>query len=237
MYTRLRFTSSCFIGLFLCFQGPTVSGQALPVDVDALPGISGVERVVDEIERDIQSELEPLAEAGLDSPLDVDSLMSLPAASLPSLNTLPPILPILDTQGVAVFEEVEIQPGVRVVRHEWLIGTAQRPETLAQNSHFQVLDERYLDALGLHVIRLRAIGPADSREALEAWLPADAHVLQRNFIYATQASSNTPTDTAPNDAGGRPPPMRKRSLDGYARYGPRCRPSLTHIPSAASFVY
>ncbi len=110
---------------------------------------------------------------------------------------LPVVGTVVDLQGNPLFNEVEIEPGVRVIQHEWIgVINAKQQQHLKQLP-IQIIATRDLSALGLITVRFKTKPELDSKDALEQVLPKGLmQKLERHHVYSSQTAKTSLNSSA-----------------------------------------
>lgn len=156
----------------------------------------------------------------LDKDLGIAPLASwVHTPSLPSLNTLPLRLDILDAQGSLLFREIEIAPKLRILAQEWLVWHSASA-VLSEQQGVTVLERASLDALGIVSTRLRVNSTLDNASTVKSLWQGEVYELQRNFVYLAQTTSASPASKPAS-----PPDDSKQALEQQLK-APQCADTL-----------
>jgi minor extracellular protease Epr len=175
---------------------PLVSyGQLL--SVPALPAA-----VIDKLDQSVSRSAERLQALKQQRLLEqqLQQTLALKATLLDPLLQLPAVVPVLNSAGQPVWNDIEVEHGLRAVEREWLllISIAQWQQLLTTTPELEmyVQSRTELAMLGLQLVKIQVPIELDSVDALRNTLPTLlAPYLSRNYIYQSQAANQASTVT------------------------------------------
>ncbi|RUO31122.1 S8 family serine peptidase [Aliidiomarina soli] len=106
---------------------------------------------------------------------------------------LPTQLEVRDNRGQIRFQEIEIEPFVRIVQQEWVLLTTEQEFEALEGTNNPLLDyvqsRQLLGSLNQQLLTLRVPTNLDSQSALEAMLPEPLQArLDRQHVYQLQST-------------------------------------------------
>ncbi|WP_244212530.1 S8 family serine peptidase [Shewanella livingstonensis] len=170
-------------------------GQLLPVPT--LPSA-----VIDKLDQSVSRNAERLQALKQQRLLNqqLQQTLTLKATLLDPLLQLPAVVPVLNSAGLLVWNDIEVENGLRAVEREWLLllSIAQWQQLLTTTPELEIYvqSRTELAMLGLQLVKIQVPVELDSVDALRKTLSTLlAPYLSRNYIYQPQAANQASTVT------------------------------------------
>ncbi|UJF22625.1 S8 family serine peptidase [Shewanella sp. OMA3-2] len=176
----------------LAFVPVIASAQLLPITT--LPNT-----VVDNLDRTMNRNAERMQQLQQQRLIEQQLQQSIvtKAQLLDPLLQLPAVVPIIDNHGKLLWNDVQVELGLRAIEREWLllVSPSQWQELVATVPALSKLVQtrKNLDSLGLQLIKIKVPESLDNMTMLRQQLPELlAPYLSRNFLYQPQTSEDIP---------------------------------------------
>lgn len=142
----------------------------------------------------------------LQDKLATDKLRQRLSRSLDPVAQLPARLPVLNRQNQVLWNEIELEPGVRVVEGQWLLTLSPAQWQQQSALHPYLLDQQSYPELGLFFYRIQLPASSGATANLLNSLPAAVkEQMSGNTIYSPQQGKSNTMTAAPSDSVCRDP--------------------------------
>lgn len=185
----------CLISLVVCcLAALSLRADAQLLDYGPLELVDEVTDVIDTIELDIDAAEEITSELDLTEPL-----AAVQESLLNTELTIGERLAVSNDKGKALFHEVVLDDGARVIEGEWLLLLREHDAQLLQLkafSHLNILERTSLSILKQEIVRIKAPASKKQQAALAKLLATYNITFDQHHVFDVQ--SQTPTKAEPH---------------------------------------
>ncbi|MBB1437768.1 S8 family serine peptidase [Shewanella sp. SG41-4] len=194
----MRTMKKCKLTLLGLTLGLTPLLTLAPLEANAqlLPITNLPNTVIDNLDRTINRNAERMQQLKQQRLIEqqLQRTLAIKAKLVDPLLQLPSVLPVLNTKGQLLWNDVQVEMGQRAIEREWLLlltpAQWQQLVSAVPTLSQYVQNRKNLDSLGLQLINIQVPESIDNWVMLRQQLPELlAPYLSRNFIYQPQTES------------------------------------------------